>query len=195
MKRISIDLEAATAEVEDEQGQHRYPLDSPEAFRAVSQAWLRCGWDTKHVYSFTWLGRPVIQLPEDLLRLQEVIHTVKPDVIVETGIAHGGSLIFHASLCHAMGRGRVIGVDIEIRPHNRAAVEAHPMASYITMIEGSSTAPDVVQQVRDQIQKGDTVMVILDSNHTLEHVQGELEAYHDLVTPRSYIVACDGIRR
>ena len=105
-----------------------HALDTPEAFEAVSAAWLRCGWDVKYVYGFTWMGRPVIQLPEDMIRIQEVIWRLRPDVIVETGVAHGGSLIFYASLFEAMGHGRVIGVDIEIRPHNRAAIEAHPLA-------------------------------------------------------------------
>src|SRR5688572_33511746 len=102
-------------------------LASAEAFEAVSDAWLRAGWDVKHVYSFTWFGRPLIQLPEDMVRLQEVIYAVQPDVIIETGIAHGGSLVFYASLCKAMERGRVVGIDIEIRPHNRQALEVQPL--------------------------------------------------------------------
>ncbi len=95
--------------------QEIHAMDSPEAFEAVSAAWLRCGWDVKYVYSFTWMGRPIIQLPEDMIRIQELIWRLKPDVIVETGVAHGGSLVFYASLAAAMGRGRVIGVDVEIR--------------------------------------------------------------------------------
>ena len=153
-----------------------------EAFSVISKAWLRSGWDNKYVYSFAWMGRPVIQLPEDMLRIQEVIYQVKPDVLIETGIAHGGSLIFYASLFKAMGKGRVVGVDIEIRPHNRAAIEAHELSSYLTLIEGSSTAPDIVEQVKAQIKPGDTVMVVLDSCHSKEHVLGELEAYAPLVT-------------
>ena len=94
----------------------------------MSSAWLRAGWDTKYVYGFSWFGRPIIQLPEDMVRIQEVIYALKPDVVVETGVAHGGSLIFYASLLKAMGRGRVIGIDIEIRPHNRKAIEAHELA-------------------------------------------------------------------
>src|SRR3954464_10951993 len=102
-------------------------MASAEGFAAASRAWLRAGWDVKHVYSFTWLGRPIIQLPEDMFRIQELIFTVKPDVLIETGIAHGGSLIFYASLFEAMGHGRVIGVELDLRPHNRAAIDAHPM--------------------------------------------------------------------
>src|SRR5579871_6054204 len=112
--------------------EHR--LDTAEAFEAVSAAWLRCGWDVKYVYGFTWMGRPVIQLPEDMIRIQEVIWRVRPDVIVETGVAHGGSLVFYASLFEAMGHGRVIGVDIDIREHNRTAIEAHRMAQRITLV-------------------------------------------------------------
>src|SRR6185369_4105947 len=124
-----------------------YGIGTPEAFRILSKLWLRSGWDTKYVYSFTWLGRPIIQLPEDLIRVQEVIYRVKPDVIVETGVAHGGTLVFYATLCKAMGRGRVIGIDIDIRAHNRAAIENHELASYITLVSGDSIAADTIAQV------------------------------------------------
>jgi cephalosporin hydroxylase len=125
--------------------------------------------------------------------MQEAIFQIKPDVIIETGIAHGGSLIFYSSLCKVMENGRVIGIDIEIRPHNRAAIEAHPLSDRITLIEGSSTAPEIVAQVKSLVKPGETVLVILDSNHTYAHVADELEAYASLVTPGSYIVATDGI--
>ena len=141
------------------------------------------------------MGRPIIQLPEDVLRIQEVIYRVQPDVIIETGVAHGGSLIFYASLFKAMGRGRVIGIDIEIRPHNRRAIEAHEMKPLITLIEGSSIEPSIVEQVRALITPGETVLVLLDSNHTKAHVLAELEAYGPFVTPGSYIVATDGIMK
>jgi cephalosporin hydroxylase len=193
--RITIDHAAATVTVEDGEHAGTYPFGSPEAFRLVSDAWLRIGWDQKHVYSFTWLGRPVIQLPEDLLRLQEVIVGVRPDVIVETGIAHGGSLVFQATLCRALGRGRVVGVDIEIRPHNRSAIEGHPLFDLITLIEGDSTAPDTVARVREHVGPGETTIVLLDSAHSKEHVLAELRAYADLVTPGSYVVVMDGIMR
>jgi cephalosporin hydroxylase len=172
-----------------------HAMDSPQAFAAVSAAWLRCGWDVKYVYGFTWMGRPIIQLPEDMIRIQELIWRVQPDVIVETGVAHGGSLVFYAGLLKAMDRpdGRVIGVDIEIRPANRAAIEAHAMASRISLIEGSSTAPATVAAVAGLIAPGERVLVILDSNHARDHVADELRRYAPLVTPDSYIVACDGI--
>jgi len=193
---VKIDFETATVEVTDSDGNlHTHPFESEEAFREVSRAWLRVGWDTKYVYGFTWLGRPIIQLPDDMIRLQEVIYSVQPDVIVETGIAHGGSLIFSASLCKMMGRGRVIGVDVEIRPHNREAVEAHAMSPLITMIEGDSAGDEVVQQVRDLIKPDETVLIFLDSCHTRDHVMRELLAYGPMVTKNSYIVAMDGIMK
>jgi cephalosporin hydroxylase len=170
-----------------------HALDTPEAFEAVSAAWLRCGWDVKYVYGFTWMGRPIIQLPEDMLRIQEVIWRLRPDVVVETGVAHGGSLVFYASVFSALGHGRVIGVDVEIRPHNRAAIELHPLAKQIRLIEGSSTDPATFAKVRASVTPGEHVLVVLDSNHSREHVARELELYSELVSPGSYIVACDGI--
>ena len=146
----------------------------------------------KYPYTFTWMGRPVIQFPDDLLRLQEIVFRVQPDVIIETGVAHGGSLIFYASLCKVLGRGRVIGIDVEIRPHNRAAIEAHPLKPFITLIEGSSTDPNVIEKVRALVAPDETVLVILDSNHTAAHVRAELDAYSALVTPGSFIIAMDG---
>jgi cephalosporin hydroxylase len=189
---ISFDEEAGLLTVERGGTRQTYTLDQPEAFAIVSDLWLRAGWSVKHAYTFTWLGRPVIQLPEDLLRLQELVQRVGPDVIVETGVAHGGSLVFHAGLCKLLGRGRVIGVDVEIRPHNRSAIEAHPLAPLIELIEGDSVSPEVVGEVRRRVRPGENVLVILDSNHTKEHVLAELEAYAPLVPPGSYLVAMDG---
>lgn len=191
--RLMIDTDTRTVIAETPAGREEHPLDSPAAFRLITKEWLAVGWTQRYSYSFTWLGRPLIQLPEDVLRIQEVIYQVKPDVIVETGVAHGGSLIFYASLCKATDRGRVIGVDIEIRPHNRVAIEAHPLSKYITLVEGSSTDTAVVDHVRTLIHAGEKVLVILDSNHSRDHVLAELEAYSPLVTRGSYIVATDGI--
>jgi cephalosporin hydroxylase len=190
---IQIDIEAGWVSEFSGDEENRFKIGSPEAFALISKAWLRSGWDNKYVYSFSWMGRPIIQLPEDMLRIQEVIYQMKPDVLIETGIAHGGSLIFYASLFKAMGKGRVIGVDIEIRPHNRKAIESHELFEYLTLIEGSSTAPDVVEMVKAQIKPGETVMVVLDSCHSKAHVLAELNAYAPLVSPGSYIVATDGI--
>ncbi len=191
--RLTIDTEARTVTAETAAGSKQHPLDSPEAFRLITEHWLTVGWTQKYIYGFTWLGRPIIQLPEDMIRIQEVIHRIKPDVILETGVAHGGSLVYYASLCKATDRGRVIGVDIEIRPHNRTAIEQHPLAGYITLIEGSSTDAGTVAQVKELIRPGERVLVLLDSNHSKAHVRAELEAYAPLVGVGSYIVATDGI--
>jgi cephalosporin hydroxylase len=189
----TIDEERAEVIVNDRDGERRYPLASAEGFAAASRAWLRAGWDAKYVYGFTWFGRPVIQLPEDLVRVQEVVYHLAPEVIVETGVAHGGSLVFYASLMAAMGRGRVIGVDIEIRPHNRAAIEAHPLASRITLIEGDSILPATVDRVAAEIGAASPVLVVLDSKHGKDHVLAELKLYSRFVTVGSYIIAADGI--
>ena len=170
-------------------------LYTDEAFEILSHIWLKVGWNQKYVYTFTWLGRPIIQLPEDVMRIQEVIYQLKPDVIIETGVAHGGSLILWATLCKAMDKGRVIGVDIEIRPHNRRAIESHELFPWITLIEGSSTDEKIVRKVKSMINSSDIVLIILDSNHTKQHVRAELEAYHGMITVGSYIVATDGLMK
>lgn len=190
---ITIDLEKAVITVDGNGTRSSYGLDTPEGFAVISKVWLRAGWDAKYVYSFTWMGRPIIQLPEDLIRVQEAIYAVRATVVIETGVAHGGSLVFYAALLKAMGGGRVIGVDVEIRPHNRRAIEAHELASMITLVEGSSTEPAVVDHVRGLVRPADRVFVMLDSNHSRAHVLAELLAYADLVTAGSYIVAADGI--
>jgi cephalosporin hydroxylase len=195
-KRVSIDLEHGIVTVAPAAGaEQSLPMDTREAFAAVAAAYLRCGWDNKYVYSFTWLGRPIIQLPDDAFRLQELIFAVKPDVIVETGVAHGGSAIFYASLCKLIGRGRVIGVEVDLRPHNRVALDAHPLHSLISLIDGSSIDPATIAKLRAAIAPDETVLVLLDSRHTKEHVLAELRAYAPLVTMGSYIVAMDGIMR
>lgn len=191
--KINIDTEKQIITETKDDMTREINLYTDEAFEILSRVWVKVGWNQKHVYTFTWLGRPMIQLPEDVLRIQEVIYQLKPDVIIETGIAHGGSLILWASLCKAMDKGHVIGVDIEIRPHNRQAIESHELFPGITLIEGSSTNADIVQKVRSMINPGEIVLVILDSNHTKQHVLAELDAYHEMITPGSYIIATDGI--
>ena len=168
------------------------PLYSKEGFRLLSQVWLKVGWDQKYLYGFTWFGRPIIQIPDDMVRLQEVIYQLKPDVVIETGIAHGGGLVFYASLLKAIGRGRVIGVDIEIRPHNRSALEAHELFPLITLIEADSVAPSTLEEMKQHVPSGGTSLVILDSDHTYAHVLKELQAYAPLVSVGSYIIATDG---
>ncbi len=145
-----------------------------------------------YTYHFEWLGRPIIQLPQDVLALQEIIWSVRPNLVVETGIAHGGSLILSASILELIGgEGKVVGVDIDIRPHNRTEIERHPLAKRITMIEGSSTDPDVMEQVARFADAATRVLVILDSNHTHDHVLRELELYSPLVAAGSYIIVFD----
>jgi cephalosporin hydroxylase len=170
-----------------------FPIGSPEAFKIISDVWLRSGWDAKYVYSFAWMGRPIIQMPEDMVRIQEVIFSLKPDLIIETGVAHGGSLIYYATLCKAMEKGKIIGIDIDIRPPNRKAIEDHFLSPYITLIEGSSVAEDLLNKVKGMVKPGGTVLVLLDSDHGYAHVLNELKAYSSIVTVGSYIVATDGI--
>jgi len=171
---------------------------SERVLKSLGQEFLIQSAKYKYSYNFSWLGRPIIQYPQDIVAMQETIWQVKPDLIIETGIAHGGSLIFYASMLELIaacggGEGEVVGVDIEIRPHNRAAIEAHPMFKRITMIEGSSIAPDIIDNVRDRARGKQRVLVCLDSMHTHDHVLAELEAYAPLVTVGSYCVVFDTI--
>lgn len=165
----------------------------------LTRAWMDCSAPHKYSYHFSWLGRPVIQYPQDILAMQELIWRVKPDLIIETGIAHGGSLIFYASmlelnaLCGGPEHARALGIDIDIRRHNRKALEEHPMMRRATMFEGSSIAPDMVARVHDFAEKFSRVMLVLDSNHTHEHVLAELNAYAGLVTRGSYCVVFDTV--
>lgn len=189
--RLSIDTDAGVVVVDD--GKCVIPLASSEGFALISDAWLRAGWDVKHVYSFTWLGRPIIQLPEDMFRLQEVIFQLQPDVIIETGVAHGGSLVFYAGLCRLIGKGRVVGIDVDIRPHNRVALERHALSDLITLIEGDSTSDPTLEKVKAHVGSAEVVIALLDSNHSKAHVMAELDAYAPFLTPGSYIVVMDGI--
>lgn len=177
--------------------------------RAAGQAFAEATIPTQYSYNFFWAGRPIIQYPQDMVALQEIVWATRPDLIIETGIAHGGSLILSASLlamldyCDAAEAGEVIdprqprrwvlGIDIDIRPHNRAAIEAHPLASRIDMIEGSAIAPEIVEQVRARADGVGRVMLCLDSNHTHDHVLAELEAYADLVTSGCYCIVFDTV--
>jgi cephalosporin hydroxylase len=189
--RVSIDTDKRQLEVDGA----TLDLYTDEAFKVLSDLWVKVGWNQKYVYTFSWLGAPIIQLPEDMIRYQEAVVALRPDVIIETGVAHGGSAIFSASLCRLLGVGRVIAIDIEIRPHNRKRIEQHPLKDLITWIEGSSTAPEVVAEVHTLIKPGERVLVVLDSNHSYQHVLEELEAYAPLVGRGSYIVATDGVMR
>ena len=165
----------------------------------ATRAWMDRVNPRKYSYHFEWMGRPVIQYPQDILAVQEIIWSVKPDLIIETGIAHGGSLVFSASMLelNAISGGpqdaEVVGIDIDIRAHNRAAIDAHPMIRRIAMIEGSSVAPEVIAQVKAKAAGKRSVLVLLDSNHTHDHVLTELEAYAPLVTAGSYCVVFDTV--
>ena len=182
---------------------------SDAALRTTSKEWIERANGAKYSYHFEWLGRPIIQYPQDMVAMQELIWAVRPDLVIETGIAHGGSLMLSASAlalldyCEAVEQGvaldphasrrRVVGVDIDIRSHNRAAIEAHPLAHKITMIEGSSIEPEVASQVRDIARGHERILVCLDSNHTHAHVLAELDAYAPLVSQGSYCVVFDTI--
>ena len=167
-------------------------LYSPDGFKIISDLWLKLGWDQKYLYGFTWMGRPIIQNPDDMIRIQEVIYLTKPDYIIETGIAHGGSLIYYASLLHTIGRGRVIGVDIEMRPHNRKAIEEHELFDLIELIEGNSIYISTITEVENIVGKNNKIIVILDSAHNYDHVLQELKVYSKFVSKGSYIVVTDG---
>jgi cephalosporin hydroxylase len=160
--------------------------------RADARAFMRRSIDAKYSYNFSWMGRPIIQYPQDVVAMQELLWQVQPDLVVETGIAHGGSLVLYASICELIGKGSVLGIDIDIRAHNRRAIEAHPMAKRIEMIEGSSIDPAIVEQVHARAA-GLRTFVVLDSNHSHAHVLGELRAYAPLVSVDSYCVVFDTI--
>ena len=166
-------------------------------FRQISNDWLKASIEYKYSYHYEWLGRPIIQFPQDILAIQEIIWEVKPDLIIETGIAHGGSLILSASVlelnssCGGPSDAEVIGIDIDIRRHNRTAIEKHPLSRRISMIEGSSVEIEVVDEVRTRARESEKVMVFLDSHHTAQHVSAELDVYAPLVTVGSYCVVFD----
>ena len=194
---------------QEEIGSNIDALANARDLQAQSLEWLRNTLPFRYSYNFTWLGRPIIQYPQDVVAVQELIWRVRPDLIIETGVAHGGSLILSASIlalldyCDAQENGttlnpsrsgrRVIGIDIEIRPHNRTAIEEHPLSGEITLVEGSSTSAEVVSAVKKELKRDDRVMVILDSNHTHEHVLAELELYAPLVSADSYCIVFDTV--
>ena len=170
-----------------------------EELKASAAAFMHASTVPKYSYNFSWMGRPIIQYPQDIVAMQEIIWNVQPDLIIETGIAHGGSLIFSASMlelnaaCGGPKEAEVLGVDIDIRAHNRTAIEEHPMFRRISMIQGSSIAPEVIEQVRARAAGKKRVLVCLDSNHTHEHVLAELQAYAMLATVGSYCIVFDTI--
>ena len=170
-----------------------------EELQSASGQFLRASIAARYSYNFSWLGRPIIQYPQDILAMQEILWRVQPNLIIETGIARGGSLIFSAAMlelnaaCGGPADASVLGIDIDIRAHNRAAIEAHPLSRRIRMIEGSSIAPEIVAQVRAHAAGRRRILVCLDSHHSHDHVLAELEAYTPLVTPDSYCVVFDTV--
>ena len=174
-------------------GERTLDAYTDEGFEVLSQLWTRSGWQRKLSYEVTWLGVPIIQLPEDMVMMQELLWKVRPDVVVECGVAHGGSLLLYASILELAGNGRVVGVDVEIRKYNRLAIESHPLSGRIELIEGDSVAAATIERVRAEVGEADRVLVALDSRHSRDHVAAELEAYAPLVSPGSYLVVFDGV--
>ncbi len=173
-------------------GPQTVDLYSTEGLALVSDLWLKLSAEFKIMYEPTWLGRRIIQLPHDIVQMQELIWTVRPDLIIETGVAHGGSLILSASILELIGKGKILGVDIDIRAHNRTGIEEHPLAHRIDLLQGSSIDPAVVAEITARAQGAGTVMVVLDSNHSAAHVAAEIAAYAPLVDLDSYLVVMDG---
>lgn len=167
----------------------RYSKD--EKFKNISYQWLIESFKKKYEYNFNWFGRPIIQYPFDIIAIQELIWQVKPDLIIETGIAHGGSIIFSASILEILGHGEVLGIDIDIRQHNKDEIENHPMFKRITMLEGSSIGSEIIDEVDDIVTGKKNILVFLDSNHTHDHVLEELRLYSRYVSKDSYIVVFD----
>lgn len=164
------------------------------ALRELSKSWIQAAAEHRYSYNFRWLGLPIIQLPQDVLMLQELIWRGRPDLIIETGVARGGSTVFYASMLELMGGpGRVMGIDVDIRPHNRSALEEHPLFHRIELVEGSSVDPEVTGRATEAAHAAERVMVVLDSNHTHEHVLEELRHYGPLVTRDCYLVVFDTI--
>ena len=193
--KIIIDTAAGRLTTVDGGSERSLSLYSKAAFEAISLEWVRVGWSLRYYNNFSWFGRPVLQMPEDLIRLQEVIYRVRPDVIIETGVLQGGSLMFHATLCQALGKGRVIGIDLHIEDKVREAIAKHTLAPHISLVDGDSTASEIISRVAGMIRAGESILVILDSGHTKDHVARELECYSRFVTPGSYIIATDGVMR
>jgi cephalosporin hydroxylase len=179
---------------EQEKKENINSFANDKKLREDSLAWLSRVSVNKYSYNFSWMGRPIIQFPQDIVSMQEIIWQVKPQLIIETGIAHGGSLIFYASMLELLGNdGLVLGIDIDIRQHNKLEIEKHPMYKRIKMIEGSSTDPDVIAKVYEIAEEKAPIIVVLDSMHTHGHVLSELKAYSPLVTKDSYLVVFDTV--
>ena len=184
----------STEEFEKQKKRHIAALAQDKEAHRLSDEWLKRVSANRYSYHFTWLGIPIIQFPQDIVAMQEIIWRVKPDLVIETGVAHGGSIVFYASMLELIGGdGHVVGVDIDIRPHNRKTLESHQLRHRYTLIEASSVADDAVEAVKRLAAGRRRILVCLDSNHTHEHVLRELQLYAPLVTPGSYIVVFDTV--
>ncbi|CAN2046963.1 Rhamnosyl O-methyltransferase [Candidatus Magnetomoraceae bacterium gMMP-1] len=178
--------------VEDNGKSQSAEVYSYEGMELISSLWLKLYAQSKLTHNITWLGVPIIQVSGDIMMMQELIWKVRPDVIIECGLAHGGSALFYASVCELIGKGYIIGVDVEIRQYNKIAIQNHPLSHRVKMLEGSSTSEDIITKIIEITKNLNRVMVVLDSNHSKEHVARELDLYKDIVTPGSYLVAMDG---
>lgn len=178
---------------EQEKKQNMEKISSRSKYKKLGLDFIAKTAGVKYTYNFTWLGRPIIQYPPDIIAMQEIIWEVKPDLIIETGIAHGGALIFYASLLELLGKGRVVGIDIEIRPHNKKAIQSHFLYKRISLLEGSSVSKEVLKKVTAYAKNKKKILVCLDSNHTHEHVLCELNLYSSFVSKGSYLVVFDTV--
>lgn len=176
-------------------GEEQKSLYAPESFEELSKLWIQLGWNLRYHYTFTWMGQPILQLPEDLMRIQELIYTLQPDLIVETGVAFGGGLLFYATCLEALNQGEVVGIEKALRPPNKLQLKQHRLSKRISILEGSSIDPQIVEALKQKVENKKQVLIILDSNHSYDHVLKELELYAPLVTPGSYLLVADGLKK
>ena len=193
--KILIDSETQVLTISDREKESTVPLYDPAAFAVLSSQWTRVAWSLKYYHTYQWMGVPILQLPEDLIRLQEVIFRLQPDLIIETGVFCGGSLVFAASLCESIGKGRVIGIERDLRDDARQYLASHRLASRISVIEGDSTAPEVIAALQRQWNPAEKVLVILDSDHSAQHVEKELGVYAPFVTAGSCLIVEDAVMK
>lgn len=180
--------------VTDQETSKEVDIYTEEGLQVMTELWERTCFHHRLMYEPTWLGVPIIQIPEDIVMVQELLWKLRPDVVLETGVAHGGSLMLSASILELIGKGRVIGVDIEIRKYNEIAINSHPLSKRISLLQGSSIDPETIKTLKSDIKDDEKVMVVLDSNHSYDHVLKELELYSQLISPGGYMIVMDGIQ-
>jgi len=181
--------------IEDKEIKKVFDLYSEESVDIISSLWSKLSLHNKYTHDITWLGVPIIQFSNDIIMMQELIWKTRPDVIIECGLAHGGSALFYASLLEIIGKGNVIGIDVDIRQYNKIVIQNHPLSHRVKMIEGSSISQPTINKVKKMVLESTKVMVILDSNHSKEHVMNELNLYKNFVTTGCYLVVMDGIQK